>query len=195
MNESITMRNKRYTKKQRIFYHIRQGQERRAIQYSKKKELEELGYTVSSNGNISLRGKKINKPKYIWVNFGMKYWLSKEQQNALWAWLLKHNTSKHPHKLISKIIYHILDWHTQVRIVWHEQMNVYRDWSMKILIVMTVDKKEIGYFKIFTNAVEFIAWATKHNIRYVGADMRIWDEFYKNPSLFLTISYLMVKRR
>lgn len=61
-NEGITMRNKRYTKKQRISYHIRQGQARRAIQYSKKKELEELGYTVSSTGNISLHGKKINKP-------------------------------------------------------------------------------------------------------------------------------------
>ena len=173
-----------HTREQIIEYHILKGQEKKFFQFEKIRQLKEFGFKITKAGLISFpNGKPMLKPKYIWIRFNMGKFLRAIFGDMGYCKILGY-FPKIESKVLQNIMYKLLYFRFDYRIDWHEQINIFKDWNLKFLIVMNKEKTKMAVQK-FPNFIEFVGWQSKYNL--VDYDMSVADEFSNNPNLFLSL--------
>lgn len=176
-----------YTKAEVIEYHILKGLEKKQFQMDKIRQLKELGFKVSYAGLVSYpNGDPLLKPKYVWIKFDMQKFLLKHiGSHRFYKWLnvfYKLNS-----KLIYELVVKVFCFDFAKRIDTTEQVNIFKDWDLKFLIIPHEKNTNDIWFQYFTNYVEFVSWET-HN-KVMSFDFSLADEFYSNTDLLLPNKY------
>ena len=188
-----TSRGQTYTKEEVIEYHMIKGEERKFFQNAKIQQLKEMKFKVNNAGYIWFPdGRPWNKPKYIWINFGLKAWASRKQKNAFYKYAANLKLDNKLDRFILKVVYNLFEWQKGFRIDWHEQVNVFKDWELKLLIVPNENHSNTILFP-FSGMMDYIHWQTKHNV--IDLNHSDIDDFYANPDLFLPNDRYLYKEK
>lgn len=164
-----------WTKEAIINFHNNKGRLKRMTQYSKKHQLELLGNIIRHNGDIcDKKGKPlyINEYIYKFINYPVIH---------------LNKSYKFPHGFPFYISWR----HKGIRIQHKYQLNIYRNWDMKLLLLS--DGLEVKEVLFFANIIGFIEWLCNHKLEHVYTPKEL-AEIGTDPNLIIPTRLVLIEK-